>query len=197
MENTKTPTSFNHSIDPLKIIHKYYNINSKPYKILIKHSKAVTKKSLEIAKKIPHLNPNLKFIEEAAMLHDIGVFLTKAPEIGCNGKYPYIFHGVLGKKILDKEGFPKHGLVCERHIGIGLSAQDIKEQNLPLEKKDIKPISIEEKIISFVYKFFSKNKNGLAIEKTLEQVKKELSKYGKSHIERLNKLAKELNYSEN
>lgn len=68
-------------MQPLKIIQKYYEVGSKSYEILVAHSELVTKKALEIAKKVPHLNPGLKFIEEAAMLHDIGIFLTNFPDI--------------------------------------------------------------------------------------------------------------------
>jgi uncharacterized protein len=71
-------------MDPIKIIQKYYEIDSELYQLLVEHSKAVVKKALEIAKKVPHLSPDLKFIEDAAMLHDIGIFLTNTPTIGCS-----------------------------------------------------------------------------------------------------------------
>jgi uncharacterized protein len=68
-------------MDPIKIIQKFYKKDSVTYQILVTHSKAVTKKALEIAKSLSHLNPDLSFIEEAAMLHDIGIFLTYHPEL--------------------------------------------------------------------------------------------------------------------
>src|SRR3990167_5700954 len=111
-------------MDPLMIIQKYYPINSKSYQFLVEHSNAVTKKAIETAEKVPHLNPDLKFIEEAAMLHDIGIFLTHAPEIECFGKKPYICHVYLGRELLEKEGVSKHALVCERHVGVGISIQN-------------------------------------------------------------------------
>ena len=58
-------------MDPIKIIQKYYDKDSKSYHFLVEHSKMVTQKALEIAKKVPQFHPDLKFIEEAAMLHDI------------------------------------------------------------------------------------------------------------------------------
>lgn len=105
-------------MDPIKIIQKFYKIDSKAYNLLVPHSEAVARKALETARKVPHLNPDLKFIEEAAMLHDIGIFLTNDPGLGCFGDKPYICHGYLGRELLEKEGFPKHALVCERHVGI-------------------------------------------------------------------------------
>ena len=166
-------------MDPLKIIQKYYQVDSKSYYFLVEHSKAVTKKAIEIAKRVPHLNPDLKFIEEASMLHDIGIFLTNAPEIGCFGEKPYFCHGYLGREVLEKEGFPKHALVCERHVGVGISIKDIKEQKLLIPKRNMIPISIEEQIICFADKFFSKNEGFLIKEKSLDKIRNGLLKFGK------------------
>ena len=105
--------------------------------ILLVHSRSVTDKALALAKKHPELDLDLNFIEEAAMLHDIGIFLTDAPDIQCFGTHPYICHGYLGADLVRKEGFPRHALVCERHTGAGLSLQDIEEQNLPVPHRDM------------------------------------------------------------
>ena len=171
-------------MDPNKIIQKFYKADSKTYWYLTEHSKAVAKKALEVAKKVPHLGPDLEFIEEAAMLHDIGIFLVDAPSIGCFGNKPYICHGYLGRELLEKEGFPKHALVCERHVGVGLSVQDIEKQKLPLPKRDMIPISIEEEIICFADKFFSKKEEDLAKEKSIDEIRKEQLKFGKDKVKR-------------
>jgi uncharacterized protein len=128
------------------------------------------------------LNPDLKFIEEAAMLHDIGIFLTNQPEIGCYGDKPYVCHGYLGREILEREGFPKHGLVCERHIGVGLTVKDIKQKNLPIPERDMMPISIEEQIICFADKFFSKTLEFLSKEKPTEKIRSYISKFGEEKL---------------
>lgn len=177
-------------MDPLKIIKKYYQIDSESYKILVEHSVAVAKKAIEIANKAPHLKPDLKFIEEASMLHDIGIFLTDYPEIKCFGKEPYISHGYLGREILEKEGFPKHALVCERHVGVGISIKDIEEQKLPIPKRDMSPISIEEQIISFADKFFSKNEEFLSKEKSIDKIRNELLKFGDDKVKIFDEWAK-------
>ena len=79
-----------------QIIDKYYSDNAELKDILLRHSSAVARKALDIAKRHPELNLDLNFIEEAAMLHDIGVIKTDAPDIKCYGNEPYIRHGVLG-----------------------------------------------------------------------------------------------------
>jgi uncharacterized protein len=169
-------------MDPIKIIEKYYNPESKAYHFLVHHSKMITEKALRIAQRVQHLNPDLEFIKEAAMLHDIGIFLTNEPKIGCYGDKPYVCHGYLGKEIIEKEGFPKHALVCERHIGVGITLEDIEEKELPLPKRDMVPLSVEEQIICFADKFFSKDSDFLLKEKPLKRVRKGISKYGEEKL---------------
>ncbi|MDL1985411.1 MAG: HDIG domain-containing protein [Deltaproteobacteria bacterium] len=171
-------------MNPVDVINKYYKSNSRAYEILIQHGKQVARKALDAAKKVPRLNPDLDFIKEAAMLHDIGMFLTNATELGCKGKNPYICHGYLGREILEKIGFPRHALVCERHVGVGITIEDIKNYALPLPKRDMLPVSIEEQIICFADKFFSKNRNSLKKEKSVEDIKQYLKPYGLEKVRR-------------
>lgn len=141
-------------MDPLLLIDKYYPEDNELKHILLKHSRSVADKALAMARKHPELNLDLQFIEEAAMLHDIGIFQTDAEGICCFGKYPYICHGYLGAELVRKEGFPKHALVCERHTGAGLSLQNILQQDLPVPHREMTPVSLEEQIICFADKFF-------------------------------------------
>ena len=163
-------------MNPLDIIKKYYREGSDAYRILTIHSRSVADKALAIARMHPELNLDLPFIEEAAMLHDIGIFKCNAPEIDCHGDAPYICHGYLGAELLRAEGFPRHALVCERHTGTGLSLQMIEEQHLPVPHRDMRPVSWEEQIICFADKFYSKTH--LDREKQPEKIRKSLSKYG-------------------
>ena len=133
--------------------------------------KSVAKKAAAIAKKV---KAGVEFVKEAAMLHDIGMFLTDMPKFGCYGKEPYIKHGILGKEILDKEGYPKHGLVCERHIGVGITKEEVIKKGLPLPKRDMFPETVEEEIVAYADKFFSKGKTE---ERSVEAIRKNLSRF--------------------
>ena len=181
-------------MEPLFIIEKFYTPGTKLYQILVEHSQIVTEKSLEIANDLVHLNPDLKFIKKAAMLHDIGIFQTKARSIGCNGDAPYICHGYLGRKILDKQGLPpEYGLVCERHTGAGITKENIKSNNLPLPQRDMVPISIEEKIICVADKYHSKSPKHAGRKITTQQIIEELKKINKDHAKRFSVWAEEFN----
>jgi len=172
-------------MDALELIEKYYRPNSPLWTVLVEHSKAVTEMAITIAQRHTELNADEKFISEAAMLHDIGIFLTHAPGIMCFGDQPYICHGYLGREILEKEGYPKHALVCERHTGTGLSVNDIVSQNLPIPKREMLPISIEEQIICFADKFYSKS-GQLTKAKDMEKIRKSMHKHGQNQLDRFN-----------
>jgi uncharacterized protein len=165
-------------LNPINIIGKYYAPGSLAHQILIDHSGMVSDKALTIAARMRHLHPDEQFIREAAMLHDIGIFLTNEPQIGCFGEKKYICHGFLGREILESEGFHKHALVCERHVGVGITVEDIGSKNLPLPKRDMMPVSLEEKIICFADKFFSKNTEFLRKEKPFDIVRAGIAHYG-------------------
>lgn len=162
-------------MNPIGIIEKYYDPKSELYRILIIHSSQVRDKALEVLEKHPEFNADAQFISEAAMLHDIGIFLTDAPKIKCFGTHAYVEHGYLGADILRKEGYEKHALVCERHTGLGLTLEQIVKQNLPVPHRDMIPISIEEKIICYADKFFSKS--NLKKELKINKIVKKLEKY--------------------
>ena len=135
-----------------------------------------------MARKHPEQNLDLTFIEEAAMLHDIGIFMTDADGIFCFGKYPYICHGYLGSELVAREGYPRHALVCERHTGAGLSLKAIMERDLPVPHREMIPISLEEQIICFADKFYSKTK--LDKEKSVEKARKSIEKHGEEGLAR-------------
>ena len=93
-------------INPLDIIRKYYTLDSLAGQSLLIHSQLVRDKAQSLAIRHPEMDLDIPFIQEAAMLHDIGIFLTKAPDIGCFGEHPYICHGYLGADLLRRSSAP-------------------------------------------------------------------------------------------
>ncbi len=171
-------------MDPLKVIGKYYSPGSVSYHFLTHHSRMVTEKALQIAGRFRYPDIDLNFIQEAAMLHDIGILFTNEPGIGCYGDKSYICHGFLGRELLEGEGFPNHALVCERHVGVGLTRKEIEENRLPVPVRDMLPVTIEEQIICYADKFFSKDTEFLLREKPLEKIRLGLARYGEDNLKR-------------
>lgn len=168
---------------PETLIDKYYSDNAPLRHILVTHSRSVAEMAVEVVRRHPELGADEAFVREAAMLHDIGIFLTDAPGIQCFGKEPYIRHGLLGGRLLREEGFPRHARVAERHTGTGLTEEVIRRQQLPLPLEDFSPETLEEQIICYADKFFSKTH--LERVRTPEQVLLSLEKFGPDGVARM------------
>jgi uncharacterized protein len=169
-------------MDPLEIVYAYYDPDAALTRTLVRHSEQVRGMALAIADTVPHLNPDKRFIAQAAMLHDIGIRDTHAPKLQCHGKHPYIRHGIIGRQMLERDGFPDHALVCERHVGIGITREEIVAQGLPLPVRDMVPQTIEEIIICYADEFFSKTHGADA--HALETVIAGVQRYGETQLER-------------
>ena len=156
-------------MNPYEIIDKYYPENTQQRQILVIHSLAVSGKAMKMLDAHPELRLNRSFVKEAALLHDIGIFQTDAPTIQCFGTHPYI----------------AHALVCERHTGAGLSLEDIIAQQLPVPHREMLPITLEEQLICFADKFFSKTH--LDEEKTVEKARQSIAKYGEEGLSRFDR----------
>lgn len=169
-------------MDPLRLIEKYYPAGTEAHRILLRHSVRVAAKAREIARRQAAEGVDIDFVYESALLHDIGMLYTDAPEIGCHGTLPYLCHGYKGRELLAREGLPRHALVCERHIGVGLSAGEIEAQGLPLPVRDMLPLSAEERIVTYADLFFSKKPTENDGERSVESVRRTLARYGEEKV---------------
>jgi len=174
-------------MNPYDLIDKHYKANPAARRLLKAHSRRVADKALLVAERVPHLAPDVAFIEEAALLHDIGIIFTDAPALGCRGEHPYVCHGILGRALLEEDGLMRHALVCERHVGVGISIEDIRRQHLPLPERNMQPLSIEEQIIGYADKFYSKNGTGKEEEKTIANILENLAPFGADKVQRFKK----------
>ena len=178
-------------IDCLSIIQRYYTPGNDDYRVLVLHSRQVADLAVKLGQRLidKGVPVDLEFVEEAAMLHDIGMCRTDAPGIHCYGTEPYIRHGILGRQMLDAIGLFRHGRVCERHTGAGITAAEIIDQHLPIDPpRDLLPESVEEKLVCYADKFFSKSRLDEP-PKTLERVRKSLAKFGDDSVVRFDEMA--------
>ena len=178
-------------IDCLSIIQRYYTPGNDDYRVLVLHSRQVADLAVKLGQRLIDKGQpvDLEFVEEAAMLHDIGMCRTDAPGVHCYGTEPYIRHGILGRQMLDAIGLFRHGRVCERHTGAGITAAEIIDQHLPIDPpRDLLPESVEEKLVCYADKFFSKSRLDEP-PKTLERVRKSLAKFGDDSVVRFDEMA--------
>ncbi len=188
-------------MDYLALIHRYYPEDNALRRMLLHHSRQVCARALQIVERHPELGANRNLVEAGAMLHDIGIFLTDAPGIHCHGTAHYILHGSLGAQLLRNEAkqlkeeqlqaiqlqeelhfYEALARICERHTGTGLTRQTIIERGLPDPQQDLLPETIEEQIICYADKFYSKSH--LERERTITQTLQSLEKFGDEGVEK-------------
>ena len=171
-------------VDYFAVIQKYIDTRSLTYAIYVPHVIFVTRKALAIARRLGLTAAQRQFIEEAGMLHDIGIIKVNFSEADCTGDLPYLMHGPAGREMLEAEGLPRHAIVCESHIGVGITKEQIREKNLLLPPRDMLPASIEEEIISYADLFYAKDPGRLWAEKSAAQARAGVAKFGPWHAAR-------------
>ena len=140
--------------------------------------------ALDIASRFPEADQD--FVYDASLLHDVGIIKTHAPSIFCNGDEPYIRHGILGAEMLRgiDASMEPYARVCERHTGAGISAAEIE--------RDMIPVTLEEKIVCYADKFFSKSKTDTV--KTVDSIREDLAKFGEDQLARFDAMNALLNH---
>lgn len=174
-------------MDYLKIIDTYYPVGTLRRDIYMKHCRQVSDLALEINSRCGlALEPDI--VEAAAMLHDIGIFMTSAPTIGCDGSERYIAHGYLGAALLRREGYPEDmARVAERHTGTGITASDVEILGLPMPVADYMPETVLEKVVCYADKFYSKS--GTMEKKSFKRARASIARYGGDSLARFDAMA--------
>lgn len=161
---------------------KKYAKDDEAYDQVLAHVLAVKDLAVEIADKILQKHPEIKidldFIICASILHDIGRF-------DCPPGKDSPRHGVIGADIIRKEGLDQRfALVCERHLGGGITKQDVLDQDLDIPKKDYLPETIEEKIITYADKLISRDRR-ISAEEAIRRFHKEIGDRAGTRVQAL------------
>lgn len=169
-------------MSPLEVIDKYYADNENLRKLLLVHSWQVATRALLCAARHPQLDIDRRLVLGGALLHDIGIFETDAPSIYCHGKEPYLMHGFVGARLLRQIGLDSEARICERHTGAGLSEETVRKAGLDVPAKNYLPETIEEKLICYADKFYSKSRPAVSL--SVQQVYEGLSHFGADEANR-------------
>jgi uncharacterized protein len=78
--------------------------------------------------------------------------------------------------------------VCERHTGTGLTREQITRQNLPLPEEDFTPETLEEQLVCYADKFFSKSHPDRVL--SVADAARSLEKFGHEGVEKFLEWAK-------
>lgn len=127
------------SHDPVEILTRQ-NCPETSYQIVYEHSVRVWRIASDMTSHLEGFDFSLLY--RACLLHDIGR-LYHTPQTK-----QAIRHGLTGADILSREGLYPEAQVAERHIGVGITAEDVLQQDLPLPVADYVPRTDLEHIVA-------------------------------------------------
>jgi uncharacterized protein len=165
-------------------LHRKYAPNDEIYTLVYTHCKIVAEIAAQLII-IKTLQLNQELVRAGCMLHDIGVY-----KLFINGTIDdsnYIKHGILGEEILKSEGFPSQlSRIAAHHTGVGISINDIQNNNLPLPEQDYLAETDEELLVMYADKFHSKTPPPRF--NTADSYKANIARFGKDKVEKFEKM---------
>lgn len=171
----------------MPVLLRFYTPGTPLLDLLLTHSRNVARKALDCMTKHPEVELNPVSVARAALLHDIGIIRCDAKGIHCFGTEPYIHHGIIGRSMLEPLGFTEEAMVCERHTGAGITAEEIEMAQMNLPVRDMVPVTMLEKLVCYADKFYSKSGDPNR-EKEAAAIRVALSKYGSATMQRFDEL---------
>ena len=90
-----------------------------------------------------------------------------------------------GQYEIDLEPFAR---ICERHTGSGITAEEVRKEQLPIPERDFLPETPEEILICLADKFYSKS--GDMQEKSLPRIRRSLEKFGPGPLARFDAMCR-------
>lgn len=143
------------TIEEINELHRKHAPSKEALDSVLTHCQIVSIIALQIAD--DNQNVDTQLVEVGALLHDIGVYkLYNGSEV--DKSLNYITHGLRGYELLKEEGYDE--VICRfalLHTGVGITAEDVKQQNLPLPERDYVAETAEERIVMYADKFHSKS----------------------------------------
>lgn len=146
---------------------------------VIEHVKAVSKKSLEIAKRISENGHvvDLQLVEIGGLLHDVGRSRTHG-----------ISHGLEGAEILRERGLDELVGFAENHLGAGIDGDESEKLDIP--KGEYLPGTLEEKIVTYGDNLVDGSEY-ISFEEAMEELRQELGE-NHSSLRRFREIHEEL-----
>jgi uncharacterized protein len=167
----------------IKTIHKKYAPSVDAFNRIFTHCLIVW----DIAKSIieeKQLNVNVELVKAGCLLHDIGAYSLFKD--GWFDENMYITHGIRGYDLLKTEGYDEQLCrIAAHHTGVGLSRDDIKQQNLPLPDQEFLAETIEEELVMYADKFHSKHPRF----NSYESYRQTVAKFGEGKAKRFDELS--------
>jgi uncharacterized protein len=102
--------------------------------------------------------PDIGLIAIGGLAHDIGSYSVFDPSGNHFDHKRYILHGINGYHLLLDRGYGEQiAQFARNHTGVGITADDVVRQHLPLPVADYLPKTVEQEIVMYADKFHTKS----------------------------------------
>ena len=138
----------------IKQLHQKYAKSDADLTLIYTHCQIVEAIAMQLLDAKPIQGIDRDLVRVGCLLHDIGAY-----EVLEEGKFVRgVRHGTIGEDILKNEGYSETiWRFASHHTGVGLTEQDVMDQNLPIPVADYTAKTNEERIIMYADKFHSKS----------------------------------------
>ncbi|WP_300766510.1 HD domain-containing protein [uncultured Bifidobacterium sp.] len=126
-----------------------------------------------------------RMVVVGGLLHDIGTYRVLAHD-GSDGRAlkfdgpRYILHGLLGYEYLKEQGVDESiAEFARNHTGVGLTREQVVEQNLPLPPDNYSPMTLEQEVVMVADKYHSKSIPPRFL--TAEAYERKAARYGEAN----------------
>lgn len=187
------PIFLNQNVYPGEfLLHKKYAATDTVLDLIWTHSNIIVDVCLYLLDHYEFDKSELvrEVVIQGALLHEIGVY-------ACGGfewvpgqppsNRPYIQHGVIGAWMLQQEGYaPPVVQAAFCHIGMGLTAEDIRSHGLELPEVDMFPQTTLQRFMTYASKFHSKTPQF----RNNDEIKDSLAKFSPEKVKLFEELEK-------
>lgn len=169
-------------------LHRKYAKTEADFNLIYQHCQTVEAIAMQLLGAKPLANIDQQLVHVGCLLHDIGAY-----EVLENGRFVQgVRHGAIGEEILKNEGFSEIiRRFASHHTGVGLTEQDVIDQNIPIPVADYTAKTDEERLIMYADKFHTKGNPpaGKPHFCTFEQYSNSVQKFGADKAAKFNALA--------
>lgn len=166
------------TFDEIEKLHKKHAPTLDVFNEIWEHCKIVRDIALDLQSK-KNLKLNTDLLVAGALLHDIGVYRLYNADNELD-EANYIQHGTKGYELLKDEGVTEElARFGSHHTGVGLTADEIRQNDLPLPHEDFLADTEEERLVMYADKFHSKLPSQF---NTLEWYKEHVKRFGEEKV---------------
>jgi uncharacterized protein len=177
------------TFDEIEALHKKHAPSDKVFDLIFTHCKIIADIAEQLIAK-NNLDIDVELVKVGCLLHDIGVYPLLDEDGNRRDGLHYITHGSRGEVILRDEGYPEVlWRIASHHTGVGLTKEDIENQNLPLPKQDYIAETKEERLVMYADKFHSKGSSPHF--NSYDQYKELVRQFGEHKVEQFEEMANE------